>query len=148
MNIENYHLIPNNASTRFEFMSIGSRGMINKVIEFQPSSIPSVFNLAFGDKFSNDNVFDDLAVSNNGDTQKVLGTVIAALNIFFDVHPNAIVYATGSTPARTRLYQIGINKFYEEAIKDFYLYGQIDDKLYMFEKGKNYDGFIVKRKIE
>ena len=62
---------------------------------------------------------DDLAISNNGDTEKVLGTVVAALYAFFDRHPGAIVYATGSTPGRTRLYRMGITKFYEEIKNDF-----------------------------
>ena len=53
---------------------------------------------------------------------------------FFDRNPEAIVYATGSTPARTRLYRMGITKFYDEIQSDFYLYGRIGDKLYIFEQ--------------
>ncbi len=68
--------------------------------------------------------------------------------LFFDRNPEAIVYATGSTPARTRLYRIGITKFYNEIQNDFYLYGQISDKLCVFEIGTEYEGFVAQRKFE
>jgi hypothetical protein len=118
------------------------------MIEFQATSTQNLFNLAFRDKNPETGEIDDLAISNNGDTEKVLGTVVAALYAFFDRNPEAIVYATGSTPARTRLYRMGITKFYNEIQNDFYLYGQILDKLYPFEVGIEYEGFVAQRKIE
>lgn len=127
---------------------MGSKGAIRKMIEFQTTSFPNLFNLAFGDKNPETGEIDDLAISNNGDTQKVLGTVVAALYAFFDRNPEAIVYATGSTPARTRLYRMGITKFHDEIQSDFYLYGRIEDKLYIFETGTEYEGFIARRKFE
>ncbi len=148
MNVAKYHLTSNKTLTHFEFVSIGSKGAIRKVIEFQATSTSGLYNLAFGDKHSETKEIDDLAISNNGDTQKVLGTVVAALYIFFDKKPEAIVYATGSTPARTRLYRMGITKFYDEAQNDFYLYGQIGDKLFPFEIGVEYEGFVVQRKFK
>ncbi len=118
------------------------------MIEFQATTTPGFYNLAFGDKNSDTGELDDLAISNNGDTEKVLGTVVSALYVFFDRNPEALVYATGSTPARTRLYRIGINKFYHDIQNDFYLHGQIGDKLYPFEVGKEYEGFVAQRKFE
>ncbi len=148
MKVEKYHLKSDNTFTYFEFISVGSKGTIRKIIEFQATSSPGLYNLAFGDKNPKTGELDDLAVSNNGDTQKVLGTVVAALYAFFDKNPEAIVYATGSTPARTRLYRMGITKFYDEIQNDFYLYGRIGDKLYVFETGIEYEGFITQRKFE
>ncbi len=148
MKVEKYHLKSDNTFTYFEFISVGSNGAIRKMIEFQATSSPNLFNLAFGDKNPETGEIDDLAISNNGDTQKVLGTVVAALYAFFDRNPEAIVYATGSTPARTRLYRMGITKFYEEIQNDFYLYGRFGDKLYIFETGIEYEGFIAQRKFE
>ena len=148
MKIEKYHLKSDNTLTYFEFISVGSNGAIRKMIEFQATSKPGLYNLAFGDKNPDTGDIDDLAISNNGDTEKILGTVIASLYAFFDKNPEAIVYATGSTAARTRLYRMGINKFYTEIQNDFYLYGQIDDKLYIFETGKEYEGFVAQRKFE
>jgi hypothetical protein len=67
---------------------------------------------------------------------------------FFDRNPEAIVYATGSTPSRTRLYRMGITRFYDDVQNDFYLYGQIGDKLYVFEVGIEYEGFAAQRKFD
>lgn len=77
-----------------------------------------------------------------------MATVVSAVYAFLDKHPNAFVYATGSTRARTRLYRMGIAKFIEELKKDFYLYGQIEDSFYEFETGKEYVAFLAQRKID
>lgn len=80
--------------------------------------------------------------------KKVLATVVAALYAFFDKHPDAFVYVTGSTSARTRLYRMGITKFYEEMVQDFDLYGQVGDEFYDFEIDKDYAGFLAQRKFD
>ena len=148
MRVEKYHLKSDNTLTYFEFIRVGSKGAICKMIEFQVTSTSGLYNLAFGDKEPETGELDDLAITNNGDTQKVLGTVVAALYAFFDKNPEALVYATGSTPARTRLYRMGITKFYNEIQNDFYLYGQIGEKLYVFKVGKEYDGFLAQQKFK
>lgn len=148
MKVEKYHLKSDKTFTHFEFTSVGLNGAIKKIVEFQTTSFSNLFNLAFGDKDSITGEIDDLAISNNGDMQKVLGTVVAALYIFFDKNPEAIVYATGSTPARTRLYRMGITKFYNDIQRDFYLYGRIGNQLYTFETAVEYEGFVALRKFE
>lgn len=148
MNIKKYHLKADSTLTYFEFISIGPNGAIRKMIEFQTTSIPGVYNLAFGDKNADTNEFDDLTISHNGDTEQVLGTVTAALYAFFDRKPEALVYATGSTPARTWLYRMGITKFFDEIKQDFHLFGQVGEEMEVFEVGKEYDGFLAKRKFD
>lgn len=49
MNIEKYHLKSGSEFTRFEFVSEGKKGAIKKLIEFQETNRPNVYNLAFGD---------------------------------------------------------------------------------------------------
>ena len=147
MRLPKYHLKAESKFTRFEFISEGTKGAIRKLIEFQATSDADVYNLAFGDKDPLTGDLNDLAVTNNGDTEKVLATIVAALYVFFDNYPAAYVYATGSTKARTRLYRIGITKFYEEMQKDFYLYGQVGDEYPVFELGKDYEGFLAQRKF-
>ena len=88
-----------------------------------------------------------MAISNNADRDRILATVVAAIYAFVEAHPFAFVYATGSTKSRTRLYRIGINRFYKEIIEDFNIYGQIGNKFYKFERGKEYSGFLAQRKI-
>jgi len=148
MKIERYTLKAESNLTVFEFISEGPKGNIGKIIQFQETNYPGVYNLAFGDKNIFTGEVDDLAISNNGDSEKVLATVVSAVYAFFDKHPKVFVYATGSTRARTRLYRMGITKFFEELKKDFYLYGQIGDSFYEFENGKDYIAFLAQRKFD
>lgn len=146
MKIEKYALKAESSLTVFEFISEGPKGLIRKIIQIQETNQANLYNLAFGDKDLKTGVIDDLVISNNDDTEKVLATVVAALYAFFDKHPDAFVYATGSTRARTRLYRMGITRFYDEMIEDFDLYGQIKNEFYPFEIGKEYEGFLAQRK--
>jgi hypothetical protein len=146
MKIEKYALKAENNLTVFEFVSEGPKGFIHKIIQFQETNQQNLYNLAFGDKNVETGEVDDRTVSNNGDSEKVLATVVAALYAFFDKHPEAFVYAIGSTKARTRLYRMGISRFYKLTIQDFDLYGQIGDNFYEFEVDMEYVGFLVQRK--
>ena len=148
MKLEKYPLKAESNLTVFEFISEGPNGLIRKLIQFQKTNQPNLYNLAFGDKHPETGEIDDIAISNNGDSEKVLATVVAALYAFFDKHPNASVYATGSTSARTRLYRMGINRFYKEIVQDFVLYGQRGDNFYEFEIGIDYAGFLTERKFD
>ena len=67
-----------------------------------------LFNIGFGDKNLETGDIDDKVVSNNGDSDKVLATVV--VYTFTDLNPETLIYATGSTKARTRLYRMGISK--------------------------------------
>lgn len=147
MNIDKYSLKAESSLTIFEFISEGPNGNIRKLIHFQETNEPTVYNLAFGDKKADSTEIDDLAISNNGDSEKVLATVIAALYAFFDRYTDAFVYATGSTRARTRLYRMGIARFYDEMKADFYLFGQTADAFVEFEVGQEYNGFLAQRKF-
>ena len=148
MKIDKYALKAESTLTVFEFISEGPNGVIRKLIHFQETNEPGLYNLAFGDRKTGLDEVDDLAASNNGDSEKVLATVVAALYAFFDKHPEAFVYATGSTRARTRLYRMGITRFYDEMKADFYLFGQIADIFHEFEIGKEYSGFLAQRKFD
>ncbi|WP_419802097.1 DUF6934 family protein [Mucilaginibacter sp.] len=147
MKVEKYALKSESSLNIFEFISEGPKGIIRKLVQFQATNEPGLYNLAFGDKNAETNEIDDLAISNNNDSEKVLATVVASLYAFFDKYPDAFVYATGSTTARTRLYRMGITRFYNEMIKDFYLYGQVEDEFYSFEIGTDYIGFLAQRKF-
>jgi len=147
MNVDRYQLKSEEELTRFEFISEGPRGVIRKLIEFQQTTDADIFNLAFGDKNPATGQMDDLAVSDNGDTEKVLATVVAAVYAFLEAHSSSFVYAQGSTKARTRLYRMGINRFYDDMRRDFYLYGRVGEDFLEFEPGKPYDGFLAQRKL-
>ena len=84
-------------------------------------------------------------ISNNNDGEKVLATVVATVYAFTDKYPNVWVYATGSTKSRTRLYRMGITKFFSEVNKDFEVLGERDGDWETFRKSVEYEGFLVRR---
>ena len=59
----------------FEFDSVGPNGIIRKLVQYIKVPGTVYYNLAFGDKISQTNELDDLVVTNNSDTQKVMATV-------------------------------------------------------------------------
>ena len=130
----------------FEFISEGQKGLIHKLVRYQPTNLKDVYNLAFGDKDHTTGNIDDTVISNNGDSEKVLATVVATVYAFTDKYPNAWIYATGSTKSRTRLYRIGIAKFFSEVNEDFEILGERDDDWESFRKNVEYEGFLVRRK--
>ena len=144
MNLPIYELDVGEGFTTFEFISEGRKGKIPKMITFT-EMMPLVYNIGFGDKNVETGKMDDFAISNNGDTEKVLATVVSAVYTFTKDNPENIVYATGSTDARNRLYRIGISKHYDDAVKDFDIYGLRDGEWVKFEKNVDYKAFLVKR---
>lgn len=77
---------------------------------------------------------------------KVLATVATIVHDFLEFFPNAQVWAQGSTPARSRLYQMGISASLDNIEKTMKIYGYIDGEWQVFEKHKNYSAFKVKKK--
>ena len=146
MNLPKYPLSAEKSLTAFEFVSIGKKGRIPKLIKFSETHLKDFYNLGFGDKEGDTNKINDLAISNNGDSEKILATVVSAIYAFTDKNRKAWVYATGSTETRTRLYRIGITKYYEEAQRDFDVYGLYQNQWIPFEKGTNFDAFLIRRK--
>ena len=130
----------------FEFASEGIKGSIEKLIKFSETTLNGFYNLAFGDKDFETGEINDKVVSNNGDSDKVLATVVSAVYSFTDKEVDAWVYATGSTQARTRLYRIGITKYFDEVKQDFDIYGLKDGEWEYFEYGVEYTAFVVRRK--
>lgn len=82
MNLEKYNLKAETTLTRFEFISEGPKGAIRKLIEFQATTDPGLFNLSFVDKNGHTGEIDDLSISDNGDTNKVLATIVSAVYAF------------------------------------------------------------------
>lgn len=132
MNLERYELQSGEELEVFEFVSEGPKGRIPKIVQYFPTNYKDVYHLGFGDKNLVTGSIDDTVVSNNNDSEKVLATVIATLYEFTDKHKDAFVYATGSTNSRTRLYRMGISKYLNEALKDFEIYGELEDSWELF----------------
>ena len=98
------------------------------------------------DKDHSTGSIDDMVISNNGDSEKVLASVVSTIYAFTDKFPDAWIYATGSTKSRTRLYRMGITKFLSEVEENFEVLGEQNDKWETFRKNVEYEGFLVRRK--
>ncbi|MVM41207.1 hypothetical protein GO730_31795 [Spirosoma sp. HMF3257] len=154
MNQEVYSVDVFNNQTTYYFESVGPRGIIAKVIQFAPINrndllefgMAEVYNLGFGDLDTDSIKIDDLADSRNGDKDKVLTTVARVTLRFLDAYPEATVYATGSTPSRTRQYQMGLSRFYDEIIDAYALYGLTNGRWHLFERNRNYQAFVIHRR--
>jgi hypothetical protein len=72
--------------------------------------------------------------------------VVATLYAFLDKHNDAMIYATGSTRSRTRLYRIGIAKYLDEIKEDFELFGELEFGWEEFRKDVEHDAFLVRLK--
>lgn len=146
MSIETYDLKAKKSLMTFEFISQGSKGAIKKRIQYQKID-DDVYNLAFGDVDLVTNDVNDVTISNNDDTTKVLATVASMIPLFINKYPNAIIYAKGSTPTRTRLYQIGIAKNLDIINEDFTIYGLSGENNFeKFQKNKHYSAFVIIKK--
>ena len=130
----------------YEFISVGLKGSITKVIRYSEINVKGFYNLGFGDKDPITGFISDLTVSNNGDSQKVLATVAATLYTFTNENPDAVVIATGSTEARTRLYRMGITNNLEEIEKDFIIMGLTETHWEVFRKNITYGAFLIRCK--
>jgi hypothetical protein len=130
----------------FDFKSIGPKGTILKAVNYSFVS-ENLFNLGFGDYNAETGQINDKAVSDNWDMQKVLTTVAKTLYIFTNQYPESFVAIAGSTPSRTRLYQMSISNNLALISHDFLVWGYRGNDWQPFEKGIEYGGFLVKRKL-
>ena len=132
--------------TTFEFVSEGPKGRVTKVVRYTEINLKGFYNLGFGDEDPLTGYVSDTSITNNNDSQKVLATVAATLHVFMDAHPGATVIATGSTEARTRLYQMGIANNMEAIERDCIILGLAEESWLPFQKGMQYGAFLVRRK--
>lgn len=148
MLLARYELKSDESLTVFEFVSVGRKGAIPKIVQYSETNLNGFYNLGFGDKSLQTGEVDDAVISDNGDRQKVLATVAATVYAFTDRYPQAWIYATGSTKSRTRLYRIGLTSSWSEIIKDFELYGLKEGEWHEFVKGDEYEAFLVRRRSQ
>ena len=125
MNLNIYKFSASDTFLDFEFESNGPKGKVRKIVRYSPQNAGGVtyFNLGFGDLNPKTGKIDDLAITNNQDREKILATIAATVLEFTQHFPDVMVYAKGSTPARTRLYQIGISANWIEIEQLLYVFG-------------------------
>jgi hypothetical protein len=145
MKYPRYPVIASDDLYMYEFYSEGPRGTIKKTIIYSPIE-DNIFNLGFGDWNEELQNLDDFSRSNNGDRNKVLSTVAFSALDFTSKFPDALLFAEGSTTARTRLYQMGIGSNLLEINKNFEVEGFLDNLWEPFQRGRNYEAFLIRRK--
>lgn len=128
----------------FSFVSDGPRGRIEKRVQFSPTGAET-FNLGFGDWIEEKGEIDDMTVSDNGDMESILATVIEVMRFFLLEHCGARIFLTGSTTARTRLYQIIINTNLDVIKANFVVVGFRNGHWSSFEKNVHYESFMVSK---
>ena len=144
MRNDKYKVAISGAITIFEFVSQGPKGQIKKRVQYQATKQKNLFNLAFGDINPETNEIDDKVISNNKDSLKVLSTVAYTIYSFIEKYPEAIIYAEGSNPVRTRLYRIGISNNLEELKEKFEIFGFLENVGWCdYEKNKDYTAFFI-----
>ncbi|MBS1625103.1 MAG: hypothetical protein JST83_13840 [Bacteroidetes bacterium] len=129
----------------YEFESIGKKGIIKKVARFTKIG-EDQYSFGFGDLDEMTGNIDDKIASRNGDGDKVLKTVARIIYDFTAIYNKAWIYIEGSTASRTRVYQMGITKYWDEISLHFDIWGIIGDTIEPFEKGKNYEKILGRRK--
>jgi hypothetical protein len=105
------------------------------------------YNLSLLDYDTETGDYDDLSVTDNGDMLEVLVTVIATIHQFFGSKQGKKIYFEGSTPARTRLYQIAISKIYNPTQSDLLISGLQAGEWVTFERNTNFEGFLIEKKL-
>lgn len=143
MNLPQYKTNPDEDLHSFSFISEGKNGKVEKVIRYEKIT-DDVFNLGFGDKDPITGKINDKVVTNNGDTEKVLATVVSTVFTFTERNPNAYIYAIGSNHVRNRLYRRGITKYLSEALDTFAIYGMLPNQEFeIFNPNTDYVGFLL-----
>lgn len=133
----------------YEFFSSGPNGKIKKLVLFEPMEIffgERIYNLSLCDwnEYTMSRNFD--VISDNKDTEMVLLTISAIVMDFVERFPRSVIWATGSTAARTRRYQMSLNKYYSQIQPFFNIQGMLSGgEIQPFTKGANYTGFLAKK---
>lgn len=146
MDKPNYEFEYSNPGEVYTFISEGRNGSIKKMVKFQ-LIYSNLFNLSFGDCSIDGEDFDDKVVSNNGDMELVLSTVVAITLHFVCTNPGVCVHLTGSTPARTRVYRAIISNNYEAISKEFDVFGLSHRDWRLFKKNVNYEAFLIQNRF-
>jgi hypothetical protein len=145
MNQPKYPVFASDDPFIYVFFSEGSRGRFKKGV-FYTQIGNNLFNLGFGDWNEELQDLDDSSRTNNGDRDKVLTTVASTVVAFTNKFPNAKIFAEGSTPVRTRLYQMGISSNLLEINEYFKVMGLLHNGWESFHRGRNYTSFLITRK--
>ena len=88
--------------------------------------------------------------SNNGDMVKIFSAIIKCIKIFTNDFPDRIIYFTGNTEQKTRVYNEIIRRHYSEFSVVFGIFGEVniegETKVQKFDPNIDYAAFYLKLK--
>jgi hypothetical protein len=147
MNYESYSDVEiSSDKLEYKFVSLGPKGCIHKIIRFQKTNADNILNLVVGNILK-DGKIDDCTVSDNKDRNRILATVLQAINDVTIKHAGKDIFFSGTTPERSRLYRMAINLHFEILSSNFNISGVSKDLIEVpFTKDVDYIGFLMKRK--
>jgi hypothetical protein len=96
MDIERYQASTSIDHKVYSFVSIGANVNFIKKVIFSETDQDCLYNLSLGDYNAGTKEIDYYFVSDNGDKDKILATVVACFFSFFKYNSKAWVYAYGS----------------------------------------------------
>jgi hypothetical protein len=140
-----YEFEVNEDAFRFYFESVGPKGVIPKLIALQNTKFENYYNLVLAD-IKADGTLDIYSKSNNGDMEKILATVVQTMLVFLAYNPKSFIYFEGSTPVRTRLYQIALNREFDKVQNLLTIEGFDGEYFEPFETKKSYKAFLISKK--
>jgi hypothetical protein len=140
---ESYPLNIETSETVFKFDSIGTKGIIKKIICFENAG-DDYWNLGFGDETEND--WSDVNISNNGDIFKVMETVAQATLIFSNRFPERIIVINPVDFKRKRLYNSIFRRRNVEISALFTIYASLNDDFFEYRAKIEFDFFLLVKK--
>ena len=143
--LNKYNYTSDRTFRAYSFLSNGPNGPIQKIAKFTEMG-QNIFNFGFGDYDPATNDISDTSVSNNFDTDVIMGTLGSIIYNFTNVFLEAAIFIQGTDKPRTRLYQMNINKHWERISPIFDVFGLNGERWEVFRKGINFDSFIGRRK--
>jgi hypothetical protein len=143
--LDKYSYTSDKTFMSYSFTSSGPNGSIQKIARFTRLR-DSVYNFGFGDLNPETGDISDTTVSNNQDTDIIMGTLGSIVYDFTNIFPHSLIVIQGTSPARTRLYQININKHWRSITPVFDIYGLKHQLWEPLTSGTNYDAFLGRRR--
>ncbi len=133
---------------RYNFTSVSTAKEVEKIVRFSATSYEGIYNLSLLDRWADGGESSDKAETKNKDMDKVLATVLQIVVDFLDKNPDWVVYIEGSEAKRKRLYQILLNREYDQLKEKYKILGIFDgyNEVEPFEKAKNYDSFMISKR--
>lgn len=127
------------------FISDGD-SKVQKAVLFDEMAVKGRFNLSLADIV--DGKLDFNRISNNHDHDVLFDTIASIAFDYTKKYPSRDIFLTGSSKARTRMYQMKIANNLNDINVHYNVYGLLSENspFVPFQKGTNYIGFLLSKK--